>query len=321
MTDLTDTAQAQSGEPAGPPGYDGNGAASPRWWPSRYGATDEFGTGNELTPERLLRALQIPRRGVSIGLAQLLEPGIPAYPPRGWHQLVLAHGSLEETVLAPDTTRPSYFEEHVTQSYQIGCHLDGLGHLGIDGRFYNGMHYKDIYDPTGLKRLGIENAPPWIARGVCLDIAGLLGKDMLEEGFAIDPDHLEAACRRQGDLEIGPGDVVLFHTGWSKLWKVDNERYGALEPGIGWDAGHWLTDRRISLAGADNWCLEVWPPEREDAPLAVHQHLLAETGTYIIENIKTQELVDGAINEFLFVLTPNKTKGSTGSMAAPVAVV
>jgi kynurenine formamidase len=102
---------------------------------------------------------------------------------------------------------------------------------------------------------------------------------------------------------------------------VDNERYGALEPGLGWDAAHWLTDRRISLAGADNWCLEVWPPEREDAPLVVHQHFLAETGTYIIENIRTEELVRGGIGEFLFVLTPNRTKGSTGSMAAPVAIV
>jgi kynurenine formamidase len=301
-------------------GYDGNGAASPQWWPSRYGPDDQLGSGNELTPERTLKALQIPRQGRTFQLAQLLEPGIPAYPPRGWNQLVLAHGALDEMVLAPDTTRPSYFEEQVTQTYQIGCHLDGLGHLGIDGRFYNGHHYNDIYDPTGLIKLGIEHAPPWLARGVCLDIVGLVGHDMLEEGFVIYPDHLEAACRRQG-VEIGPGDVVLVHTGWSKLWNVDNERYGALEPGLGWEAGHWLTDRRISLAGADNWCLEVWPPERDDSPLVVHQHLLAETGTYIVENLRTAELIEAEAWEFLFVLTPQRTKGSTGSMAAPLAVV
>ena len=220
----------------------------------------------------------------------------------------------------PDSTRPSYFEEHVSQTYQIGCHLDGLGHLGIDGRYYNGLHYKDIYEPTGLKELGIENAQPWLARGVCLDIAKLEGVDMLEEGFAITPDHIEMACRRQ-EVDIRAGDVVLFHTGWSALWKVDNERYGALEPGLGWDAGHYLTDRNISLAGADNWCLEVWPPEDPTSLLCVHQHLLAETGTYILENIKTKELVDGGHSEFLFVLTPNRTKGSTGSMAAPLAVL
>jgi len=300
--------------------YDRTGAKSPKWWPSRYGADDRAGSANELTPERVLAALKLPRSGKILDLAQLLEPGIPAYPPRGWNQLVLAHGSLEEGVLAPETTRPSYFEEHVSQTYQIGCHLDGLGHLGIDGRYYNGLHYHEIYEPTGLTDLGIEHARPWLARAVCLDIASLENTPMLEEGFVITPDHIEAACKRQG-VDIEGGDVVLFHTGWSKLWKVDNERYGALEPGLGWDAAHWLTDRRISLAGADNWCLEVWPPQEPGALLVVHQHLLAETGTYILENIKTQELVDGGHSEFLFVLTPIRTKGSTGSMAAPLAVL
>jgi kynurenine formamidase len=300
--------------------YDGTGGRSTQWWPSRYGADDELGAGHELTAERMLSALQIPKRGRVIELAQLLEPGIPAYPPRAWHQLVLAHGGLEETMLAADTTQASYFEEHVTQTYQIGCHLDGLGHVGVNGRYYNGMHYRDIYAPTGLRKLGIEHAPQWIARGVCLDIASLEGTTMLEEGFAITPEHIEAACERQG-VEIGAGDVVLFHTGWSELWMVDNERYGALEPGLGWDAAHWLSDRRISLAGADNWCLEVWPPEQEAHPLVVHQHFLCETGTYIIENLKTRELVTDGISEFLFLLSPNKTKGSTGSMAAPIAVV
>jgi kynurenine formamidase len=299
--------------------YDGTGGNSPQWYPSRYGADDELGSANELTPQRTLRALQIPRQGTIFQLAQLLEPGIPAYPPRGWSQLILAHGALDDMVLAPDTTRPSYFEEQVTQTYQIGCHLDALGHLGIDGRFYNGHHYSDIFDPTGLTKLGIEHAQPWVAKGVCLDIAGLVGQKMLEEGFVVYPDHLESACERQG-VEIEAGDVVLFHTGWSSLWNVDNERYGALEPGLGWEAGHWLTDRRISLAGADNWCLEVWPPERDECPLVVHQHLLAETGTYIVENLKTQELVDSSAWEFLFMLAPNRTKGSTGSMAAPIAI-
>jgi kynurenine formamidase len=300
--------------------YDATGGKSPQWWPSRYGAGDELGAGHELTPERAMAALRIPKRGEIIELAQLLEPGIPAYPPRAWHQLVLAHGSLEDTMLAKDTTQASYFEEHVTQTYQIGCHLDGLGHVGVNGRYYNGMHYEEIYAPTGLRRLGIEQAPQWVARGVCLDIAGIEGTTMLEEGFAITPEHLEAACEKQG-VEIGAGDVVLLHTGWSSLWMVDNDRYGALEPGLGWDAAHWLTERRISLAGADNWCLEVWPPEQAGSPLVVHQHLLCETGTYIIENIQTKPLVDGGHSEFLFLLSPNKTKGSTGSMAAPIAVV
>ncbi len=54
----------------GPNKYDGNGSRSPQWWPSRYGSGDEAGAGNQLTPERTLAALQIPKEGRVIRLAQ-----------------------------------------------------------------------------------------------------------------------------------------------------------------------------------------------------------------------------------------------------------
>ena len=62
--------------------YDGRGGASTQWWSSRYGPDDELGAGNELTAERTLEALKIPREGRTIELAQLLEEGVPAFPPR-----------------------------------------------------------------------------------------------------------------------------------------------------------------------------------------------------------------------------------------------
>jgi kynurenine formamidase len=301
-------------------GYNGRGSASPQWWPSRYGAGDELGAGNELTPERTLAALRIPREGRTIELAQLLEEDVPAFPPRTWKQLILGHGALDAKKLAPEGSQMTYFEEQVTGTYQIGCHVDGLGHVGIDGRFYNGRHYQDFYTAQYLTELGVEKMRPWVTRGVCLDIAGLLGTEMLDEGFVITPDHLEEACRSQA-VQIGAGDVVLLHTGWGALWDTDVQRYEHVEPGAGWDAAHWLTDRRVSLVGADNWAFEVIPFEREDGVFAVHQHLLAETGTHILENSTTTELAAGNFSEFLFLQTVQKTKGSTAVMASPVAVV
>ncbi len=143
---------------------------------------------------------------------------------------------------------------------------------------------------------------------------------MLDGGFSIAPDHLESACRRQG-VEVRAGDAALLHTGWADLWMRDNDRFLSQEPGLGWDGAHWLTERRVSCVGADNWALEVIPFEQPGSILVVHQHLLAETGTYIIENIRTAELVASGRSEFLFVMTPLKIKGATGSMVSPVAVV
>ncbi|MDN5915091.1 MAG: cyclase family protein [Pseudonocardia sp.] len=173
-----------------PHAYDGNGGRSPRWWPSRYGSDDRIGAANELTDERALAALGLPREGRVVELGRLLEPGVPAYPPRTWSQLMLAHQSLIQW--SPTGSQMTAFEEQVSQTYQIGTHLDGLGHVGVDGRFYNGLHYEDFFAPTGLTELGIETAKPWVSRGVFLDIAGLEDERVLPAGFVIEPAHLEA---------------------------------------------------------------------------------------------------------------------------------
>jgi kynurenine formamidase len=291
-----------------------------RFWPSRYGSADRRGSGNELTAERTLAALRIPVRGEVIELGQVLDERAPAVAPRRWHQLVLAHESLDAMVRERSPNRVSFMDEHSAGSHHLGCHLDGLGHVGIDGHFYNGLHYTDIYGPTGLAQLGIESVRPWVSRGVCLDVAAVAGVDHLPQGWLIGPEHLAAAERRQA-VEVRTGDAVLLHTGWATLWDEDPDRYAAAEPGPGVAAAEWLTDRRVSLVGADNWGLEVVPPESPDRFFAVHQHLLARTGTHILENIDTRPLVDGGHAEFLFVLSVPKTRGSTAAPAAPLAIV
>lgn len=295
--------------------YDGNGKHSPQWWPSRYGADDVLGAGNELTSERTLEALKLPSEGRVIEIAQTLGAGAPAYPPREYHQLVLCHYTAQPI----SDSDMSGLEEHMTVTQHIGCHVDGLGHVGVDGHFYNGTHFSDFYAPSGLTKYGIDTIRPWVTRGVCLDIAGLESTKMLPEGFVITPEHLEAACERQG-VEVRAGDAVLLHTGWGALW-MEDEKYDAAEPGAGWDACHWLTDRRVSMVSADNWAFEVIPFEQPNKQFACHQHLLAETGTFIVENVKTQELVDGRHSEFLFVMAPNKLKGATASQVSPLCIV
>ncbi|WP_205125796.1 cyclase family protein [Pseudomonas fragi] len=309
-------------------GYNGTGRKSPQWWPSRYGADDRIGSGNELTPERTLEAVRLVSEGRVIELTQILEKGVPIWPPAGvkpefegarpFHQTIVAHAQLEATV--PQGNHLGYFEENVFKTYHIGTHIDGLAHIGIDGRYYNGIHYKDFYTPTGVKTLGMESTRPFVCRGVILNIAKLLGVEMLTEGFVITPEHLEAACAVQ-NVEVKAGDAVIIHTGYGALWMVDNDRYGNLEPGIGWDAAHWLTDRHISAVGADTWSVEVLPGERLEAPFVIHQHLLAETGTHIIENMKTDELAACGKSEFLFICLPIKHRGATGSQISPVAVI
>lgn len=291
------------------------------WWPSRYGPGDTQGSGNELTAERLLAALRIPVRGEAIELAPRLDAASPRWEGRAWEHTVLAHGASEEHRRRSENG-DTYLDEQLAGSLHSGCHIDALGHGGIDGRFYNGRTLEEVLGPDGLRTLGIEQAAPWIARGVCLDLAGMLGTGRLEGGFVVEPAHLEEACRRQR-VTIEAGDAVLLHTGWGRLYREDPGRYMESEPGAGWDAARWLTDRRVSLVGADNWGFEAVPPEhsRRGQEFPVHQHLLAETGTFILENADTSALAALGQSEFLFIAAPAKVAGATAGPVNPLAVV
>lgn len=298
--------------------YDGRGSRSPQWWPSRYGPEDQAGSLNEITPARTMSALALPRTGEIIELAPVLERDMPGPAGRDWRQIILADGGLEQH--SDDPSEWTGFEEYTMSSAHVGCHVDGLAHNGIAGRGYNGIHYSDFLARDGLTLLGAENMSPWVTRGVCLDIARVRGTTMMAPGDVISVADVEAAEIAQG-VTVGPGDVVLLHTGWMSLWQVDNERFLGGEPGAGWELAHWLTDRRVSAVGADNWAFEAIPFETPEQAFVVHQHLLAETGTYIIENVRTADLIAGGHSEFLFVMTPIKGKGSTGAMVSPIAIV
>lgn len=291
------------------------------WWPSVYGADDRAGAGNELTPAATLAALGLPRSGQVLELAQLTTADVPVIQPRVHHQLIMAHENLEEITRRAGDNRFSTFSEHVVTSYHVGCHLDGLGHAGIDGRYYNGLHHSQIFAASGLTELGIENVRPWVGRGVVLDVAGLRDRARLEAGTPVTPDDLYRAARRQR-IEVRAGDALLVHTGWSELWDSEPERYAAAEPGLDADAADWLAQHRVSLAAVDNWGCDVYPSPVPGQFFPAHQQLLTRAGIYILENIRTSELVDGTAGApFLFVLGVPRLQGATAAVVAPLAVL
>ncbi|HEV8648674.1 MAG TPA: hypothetical protein VG276_04555, partial [Actinomycetes bacterium] len=56
------------------------------WWPSRYGPDDQAGALNEITPEGVLQAVGLVRRGQVYDLAHVLHQDIPAFPGRTFRQ-------------------------------------------------------------------------------------------------------------------------------------------------------------------------------------------------------------------------------------------
>lgn len=292
-------------------------AQQANWHPSKWGAKDEIGAANYLTAERAAAAAKLVKTGKVYSLGIEVTPDTPAFPPRGCKLYIVQPGQHAGATLGE--TKTSYNDDILNCWVGIGSQLDGLGHIGIDNVYYNGVHAKDFVDSTGLKKYGIEKVPPMVTRGVLLDMAGYLGVDVVKEGTAFNKAEIEGAARKQG-VEIREGDVVLFHTGWLSLIDKDPKRYGSVEPGLGKEGALYLVGKGVVAVGADTWGLEVLPFEKGVGVFEVHQILLAKNGTYILENMNTAPLAQDKAYEFMFVLGHNKYKGAVQSMINPVAI-
>jgi kynurenine formamidase len=210
--------------------------------------------------------------------------------------------------------------ERVAMNMHVGTHIDALGHFSIGDRLYNGLSAADTVTDWGLDQLGIEHAPPMITRGVLLDVAGLDGGAHLNPGRAITPDELKRAADAAG-VAISAGDIVLIRTGWGRFFGVDNARYLEGEPGIDVAAARWLTRQDVVAIGCDNMAVEVLPNPDRTVMMPVHQHVLAEAGVYLIENLALEEAVRERLTSFCFILLATKYKGATGCPVRPVALL
>src|SRR5882724_10942926 len=109
--------------------------------------------------------------------------------------------------------------------------------------------YPGIANIAGRKPM--KKAGMFFTRGVLIDVAGYEGVEMLGDSYEITVDDLEGAVKKQ-NLTLQPGDAIIIHTGWGKLYGKDNPRYVKSCPGIGVPAALWLATRDPMLLGADN---------------------------------------------------------------------
>jgi len=64
----------------------------------------------------------------------------------------------------------------------------------------------------------LENVGALMTRGVMIDVAALKGVDMLSDKYEITVQDLQQALAAE-KLTLQPGDAVIIHTGWGKLWE------------------------------------------------------------------------------------------------------
>lgn len=296
----------------------GQTAPAAPWFPSRYGADDQIGAMNLLTPAKVLEAVRLVREGRAYALGVPVGRETPAFPPRNLSVTVQMPDQFGGAIV-PSENRVSYVDDAINGWLGVGSQLDGLGHLGIDNVFYNGNRASDFVRTTGVTKLGIENIPPMVTRGVLVDMARARNKPMLEEGEVITADHLRAAMRDQG-VEVRQGDVVLLHTGWVALLETDPARFGKGEPGIDNGAAEFLAGLGVVAVGADTWGVEAVPFANPNRVWEGHQTLLAKHGVHILEVMDTRALARDRATEFLFVLGQPRLRGAVQAIINPIAI-
>jgi kynurenine formamidase len=285
---------------------------------SKFGAGDQVGNLNYVTPEKTLAATKLVTRGKAYRLGIETNKNTPAYPPRTFSLTVLQPGQAGGTTIGPNKLTGN--DDIISGWVGVGSQLDGLAHIGIDNVYYNCLKGGEIAQADGMKKLGIEQVPAIATRGVLLDMAGFLGTDPVKEGTAFNRAEIEGAMKKQGVRSIERGDVVLFYTGWTKLIGQDNKRYNAGEPGLGLEGAKYLASLGVAMVGADTWGLEVVPFEKGAGVFEVHQVLIPQNGIYILENINTEEMVKDRAWEFLFTLGPSRISGAVQAIINPIAI-
>ena len=201
-----------------------------------------------------------------------------------------------------------------------GTHIDALSHQSDNMELCGGIPVDaQVQTSRGFTQHGVEQIPPIVAPGVLLDMTALHGGE-LPPGYAVTAAELEACCVKQA-VHIAAGDVVLVYTGNESSW--DNEASYLAGPGIAGDASRWLADQSVLAVGADNMAWDVIGlfDDAMGCTLPGHLLLLAQRGIYIIENLRLSELAAARAYRFVFVCTPLKFVGATGSPVRPIALV
>ena len=277
-------------------------------------AAEASGHGSRRT-EQLIEAV---RRAEVIDLAQPLEPGMPHSPNHAPFTLALVrrHGDRPR----PDGS--SGASELLIMAAHSGTHIDALCHIADRGQLHGGVDAFEAQREGRFRQLGIETVPPFIGRGVLLDVADYRGEAPLPPAYEIDADDLEATARRQG-VAIEPGDAVLIRTGWSVHWGRPDAFVGHESgvPGVGVAGAEWLCRHRIRLAGSDTLAYERILPGQGHRLLPVHTLLLVRSGVPIVECLQLEELARRRIYRFVLIVTPLKIVGGTGSPVRVVALV
>lgn len=287
---------------------DKNGPPMNAW--GLYGATDEIGALNMLTPASVLRAAREEiRTGERVSLDWNLNlPSYPSFgrPPFQWHM----HHKQN-----PDGSYRTVNDDYLNVNTQGSSQWDGFRHYGYQkrGLYYGGREQGELEKGEVIGIEKVVEAGGVTARAVVLDFPRYLEKKEKPQVAALEANSINAETLKDMLKETGvttrPGDLLLLRTGFTAAYEaLSEEEKKALadkppaflgvesskevlqwiwESGFAAVAGDAPSFEMSPLVGPHNavggmWKGESWEEEMQGGGL-VHQWLLAGWGIMIGE--------------------------------------
>jgi kynurenine formamidase len=295
----------------------------------RWGGDDERGTLNYITPDAIVKAARLVKRGALFSLAIPFDARGPQGP--GSRRFNPIH---QMTLTGPDFTTGAirraggvgFADDLVVMPLQCATQWDALSHCFLDGQLYNGYDANTV-SSAGASRNGIEKvARGIVARGVLVDVPRSRNVSWLEPGYAITVEDLEAALTMQ-QVAAGSGDVLIVRTGMIAMCrarKAWGDYAGGPAPGLSFATADWVHSRELAAVATDTWAVEVQPHEIADTSQPLHQVFITNMGLTMGEIFDLEELAEDCardgVYEFFFAAPPLPITGAVGSPVNPLAI-
>ena len=287
---------------------------------NRWGADDELGAANLITPAKRKQAAGLVKEGLAVSMAHnIFQEDVPD-----------GFGHLNRTLsrVRPTGSSDTYAFSS-TYHGSIFSHLDAINcHVMVDGKGYNGRPMADVEAAGGCPKGGITALKDGIVtRAILFDATKLPGKapkGWLEPGTAVHREDLEA-LEKMEHVKVSDGDVILLYTGrWKRRDAMGPWKTSEGVAGYHADVAYFLKDRGVSFIGEDEWN-DVSPtgfPQSVGLPL--HALALVALGVDILDNLDFERVVETArrLNryEFMFSAAPLRIEKGTGSPINPLAI-
>lgn len=281
----------------------------------RWGADDQMGAVNLITPKTRRVAAKLVREGISVSMARDVEKETAPDNPKPFLHKMLNVGLNNPGQFVSDNFQVSY------HGY-AHSHMDSLCHMAFEGKMYNGFEQAEVVS-SGAPKLAVTNYKQGIfARAVLMDIPRLKGVDWLEPGTPIYPADLDA-WEKQARVKVRSGDVVLIRTGrWARRDKEGPWDASRKAAGLHASCAKWLKDRDASILGSDA-ASDVAPSLVDGVNQPIHQLVIIAMGMPIFDNLDLEAVGREAARlkrwEFLVTAAPLAVTGGTGSPFNPIA--